>query len=168
MKSMSGKESSQHAYRVAIIISSDRCSRGEQEDLSGPVIREMVTAIGFQVVSCAILPDEQPILAAKLKHLCDTYAADLILTSGGTGFSPRDLMPEATLAVAERMVPGISEAIRGRSLGVNPRAMLSRAISVIRKDTLIINLPGSPTAVRESLEFIIGSLQHGMDMLTNR
>jgi molybdenum cofactor synthesis domain-containing protein len=163
---MSSKESSQYAYRVAIITSSDRCSRGEQEDLSGPLIRQMVEAVGFQVVGLTVLPDEQPILEAKLKHLCDTYAADLILTTGGTGFSPRDLMPESTLAVAERMVPGISEAIRGRSLGINPRAMLSRAISVIRKDTLIINLPGSPNAVRESLDFIMGSLRHGLDMLT--
>ncbi|GHV72983.1 molybdenum cofactor biosynthesis protein [Spirochaetia bacterium] len=165
---MSSKESSQYAYRVAIIISSDRCARGEQEDQSGPLIKQMVTAVGFQVVDLTVLPDELPLLEAKLKHLCDTYTADLILTSGGTGFSPRDLMPEATLAVAERMVPGISEAIRGRNLGINPRAMLSRAISVIRKDTLIINLPGSPNAVRESLEFIMGSLRHGLDMLTDR
>ena len=165
---MSSKEPSQHPYRVAIITSSDRCARGEQEDLSGPLIREMVSALGFQVVSLTILPDEQPILEAKLRHLCDTYAADLLITTGGTGFSPRDLMPEATLAVAERLVPGISEAIRGRSLGINPRAMLSRAVSAIRKDTLIINLPGSPNAVRESLEFIMGSLRHGLDMLTGR
>jgi molybdenum cofactor synthesis domain-containing protein len=165
---MSSKESSQHAYRVAIITSSDRCSRGEQEDLSGPVIREMALAVGFQVVSYTILPDDQPVLEAELKRLADTYSADLIFTTGGTGFAPRDVMPEATLAVAERMVPGISEAMRGRSLGINPRAMLSRAISVIRKDTLIINLPGSPKAVRENLEFIMGSLQHGLDMLTNR
>ncbi|GHV78257.1 molybdenum cofactor biosynthesis protein [Spirochaetia bacterium] len=165
---MSSKESSQYAYRVAIIISSDRCARGEQEDQSGPLIKQMVTAAGFQVVDLTVLPDELPLLEAKLKQLCDTYTANLILTSGGTGFSPRDLMPEATLAVAERVVPGISEAIRGRSLGINPRAMLSRAISVIRKDTLIINLPGSPNAVRESLEFIMGSLRHGLDMLTDR
>ena len=165
---MSSKESSQYAYRVAIITSSDRCSRGEQEDLSGPLIRDMVTAVGFQVISLTVLPDEQPLLEAKLKQLCDTYTADLILTTGGTGFSPRDVMPESTLAVAERLVPGISEAIRGRSLGINPRAMLSRAVSVIRKDTLIINLPGSPNAVRESLEYIMGSLRHGLDMLTSR
>ncbi|GHT82488.1 molybdenum cofactor biosynthesis protein [Spirochaetia bacterium] len=165
---MSSKESSQYVYRAAIIISSDRCSRGEQEELCGPLIKQMLSAAGFQVVSLTVLPDEQPLLEAKLKQLCDTYTADLILSSGGTGFSPRDLMPEATLAVAERMVPGISEAIRGRSLGINPRAMLSRAISVIRKDTLIINLPGNPNAVREGLEFIIGSLRHGLDMLTDR
>jgi molybdenum cofactor synthesis domain-containing protein len=165
---MSSKESSRHQYRVAIITSSDRCSRSEQEDLSGPVIREMAEAEGFRVVSYVVLPDEQPLLEAELKRLCDTNAADLILTTGGTGFSPRDLMPEATLAVAERLVPGVSEAMRARSLSITPRAMLSRAVSVIRASTLIINLPGSPKAVRENLEYIIGSLSHGLDMLTNR
>ncbi|WP_010259664.1 MogA/MoaB family molybdenum cofactor biosynthesis protein [Treponema primitia] len=165
---MSGKEGSQYTYRAAIITSSDRSSRGEQEDLSGPLIREMAEAAGFRVVSYTLLPDEQPLLEDELKRLCDTHTADLILTTGGTGFSPRDLMPEATLAVAERLVPGISEAMRWNSLSITPRAMLSRAVSAIRADTLIVNLPGSPKAVRENLGFIIGTLRHGLDMLTGR
>jgi molybdenum cofactor synthesis domain-containing protein len=165
---MSSNESSQHPYRVGIITSSDRSSRGEQEDLSGPLIREIAEAAGFQVTSYTLLPDEQPRLEAELRRLCDTHAADLILTTGGTGFSPRDVMPEATLAVAERLVPGIAEAMRGNSLNITPRAMLSRAVAAIRKDTLIINLPGSPKAVKENLEYIIDSLRHGLDMLTGR
>lgn len=101
-------------------------------------------------------------------RLCDNPIADLILTTGGTGFSPRDLMPEATLAVAERLAPGISEAMRWNSLSITPRAMLSRAVSAIRAGVLIVNLPGSSKAVRENLEFVIGTLPHGLDMLTGR
>ncbi|MDR2740226.1 MAG: MogA/MoaB family molybdenum cofactor biosynthesis protein [Treponema sp.] len=165
---MSGKENSQHTYRAAIVTSSDRSFRGEQDDLSGPVIREIAEAEGFQVVSYTLLPDEQSLLEDELRRLCDNHIADLILTTGGTGFSPRDLMPEATLAVAERLVPGINEAIRWNSLRITPRAMLSRAVSGIRAGALIVNLPGSPKAVRESLEFVIGTLRHGLDMLTGR
>ena len=165
---MSANEDSQYPYRVGIITSSDRASRGEQEDLSGPLIREMVESQGFRVESYTLLPDEQALLEAELRRLCDTRSVDLILTTGGTGFSPRDIMPEATMAVAERLVPGIGEAMRWNSLGVTSRAMLSRGIAVIRAETLIVNLPGSPKAVRENLSFVISALRHGLDVLTGR
>jgi molybdenum cofactor synthesis domain-containing protein len=153
------------AYRLAIITASDKGSRGEREDESGRVIREIAEKNGCEVVSYALLPDEQPLLEAELRRLCDGSLADLILTTGGTGFSPRDCMPEATRAVAERDVPGIPEAMRAAGMGITKRAMLSRAAAAIRSKTLIINLPGSPKAVRENLEFIIGELPHGLDIL---
>jgi molybdenum cofactor synthesis domain-containing protein len=120
------------------------------------------------VESYAILPDEQQLLESEMKRICDGALADLILTSGGTGFSPRDRTPEATAAVAERLVPGIAEAMRMQSMAITKRAMLSRAIAAIRGRTLIINLPGSPKAVRENLEYIIGELGHGLDILLGR
>jgi molybdenum cofactor synthesis domain-containing protein len=155
-------------YRVAIITASDKGSRGEREDKSGDLIREIAEAAGYTVTSRVILPDEQKLLEDELKRLCDGNCADLVLTTGGTGFSPRDCMPEATAAVAERLVPGITEAMRMQSMGITKRAMLSRAAAAIRGRTLIINLPGSPKAVRENLEFIISELKHGLDMLTGR
>jgi molybdenum cofactor synthesis domain-containing protein len=156
------------AYRVGTITSSDKGSRGEREDVSGAVIREIVESHGYTVVSHVILPDERTLLENELKRLSDEGIADLVLTTGGTGFSPRDCMPEATLAVAERVVPGIPEAMRWQSLAITKRSMLSRAVAVIRGKTLIINLPGSPKAVRENLEFIVDELGHGLDILTGR
>jgi molybdenum cofactor synthesis domain-containing protein len=156
------------AYRVWIITASDKGSAGEREDLSGPVIRELAQAAGYAVAGYTLLPDDQNGLELELRRVCDEGLAELILTSGGTGFSPRDRMPEATAAVAERLVPGIAEAMRGRSMEITRRAMLSRAICAIRKSSLIINLPGSPKAVRENLEFIIGELRHGLDILCSR
>ena len=138
--------------RAAIITSSDSGYAGKREDVSGPVIAEMVREAGYEVVWQKVLPDEQG-------------KADLLLTTGGTGFSPRDVMPEATLAVAERMVPGIPEAMRAYSLQFTKRTMLSRAASGIRKRTLIVNLPGSPKAVRECLEYILPQLDHGLKIL---
>ncbi|MDR2742237.1 MAG: MogA/MoaB family molybdenum cofactor biosynthesis protein [Treponema sp.] len=155
-------------YRAAIITSSDKGFRGEREDLSGEAIRELAERRGYVVVSKIILPDERALLERELRRLCDTGAADLVLTTGGTGFSPRDCMPEATTAVADRMVPGISEALRQHSLAITKRAMFSRAVSAIRGSTLIVNLPGSPGAVRECLEFILDELHHGLDILTGR
>jgi molybdenum cofactor synthesis domain-containing protein len=155
-------------YRVAIITVSDKASRGEREDKSGPLIREIVEAAGYQAASYAILPDEQELLEKEMRRICDENLADLILTSGGTGFSPRDRSPEATLAIAERLAPGIAEAMRCRSMEITGRAMLGRAVSVIRKKTLIINLPGSPKAVKENLQYIIGELRHGLDILTGQ
>ncbi|MCI6042553.1 MogA/MoaB family molybdenum cofactor biosynthesis protein [bacterium] len=152
--------------RVAIIVSSDSGYRGEREDLSGPEIRRIVEKNGYQVVSTVILPDEQEVLSEEMKRIADENQADLILTTGGTGFSPRDCMPEATLAVAERLVPGIPEAMRTFSMQFTKRSMLSRSAAGIRKKTLIINLPGSPKAVRECLEYIISELAHGLDILT--
>ena len=153
-------------YRTAIITVSDKGSSGQREDKSGPLLREIAEAALFRVTKCIILPDEQELLEKEMRQLCDESLADLILTTGGTGFSPRDRTPEATLAVAERLVPGIAEAMRQKSLAVTGRAMLSRGVSVIRKKTLIINLPGSPKAARENMEWIIGELRHGLDILT--
>jgi molybdenum cofactor synthesis domain-containing protein len=155
-------------YRVAILTASDKGARGEREDLSGEAIRELAEGRGYVVVSKIILPDERALLEEELRRLCDKALADLVLTTGGTGFSPRDCMPEATAAVADRMVPGISEAMRQHSLTLTKRAMLSRAVAAIRGSTLIVNLPGSPRAVRENLEFIIDELRHGLDILTGR
>ena len=155
-------------YRFWIIIASDRCYRAEQEDKSAPVISELAAAAGFSQAGFTLLPDDQDGIEAELKKICDKGLADLILTSGGTGFSPRDRMPEATLSVAERVVPGIAEAMRSGSMAFTKRAMLSRAVSVIRKKSLIVNLPGSPNAVRENLSLVISELQHGLDILTER
>ena len=154
--------------RVAIITSSDSGYMGQRDDLSGKVIKEIAEANGYQVVSAIILPDEQERLASELAEIADEGRAELILTTGGTGFSPRDCMPEATRAVIEREVPGIPEAMRAYSSQFTKRAMLSRAVSGIRKSTLIINLPGSPKAVRECLEYIISELDHGIEILTGQ
>lgn len=152
--------------RVAIITSSDSGYRGEREDLSGKVIKKIVELNGYQVVSMMLLPDEKQMLADAMAEIADQNKAELILTTGGTGFSPRDCMPEATGSVIEREVPGIPEAMRAFSAQFTKRAMLSRAAAGIRKSTLIINLPGSPKAVRECLEFIITELSHGIEILT--
>lgn len=152
--------------RVAIITSSDTGYRGEREDLSGPAVKEIVEAAGYRVVSMDILPDEREVLAARMAELADKNLAELILTTGGTGFSPRDVMPEATEDIVERRVPGIPEAMRAYSMTITKRAMLSRAAAGIRNQTLIINLPGSPKAVKESLSYIIDALGHGIEILT--
>ena len=151
--------------KVGIITASDKGSKGEREDRSGEVIKEMVTAKGWQVIDYVILPDEREQLSQKMKTWCDTGHVDLILTTGGTGFSKRDCTPEATLDIIEKQVPGIPEAMRYHSLQITPRAMLSRSVAGIRQDTLIVNLPGSPKAVRENLESILGSLEHGIGIL---
>lgn len=153
-------------YRVGIITASDKGARGEREDTSGVAIRDFVSAKGYDVTSYALLSDDQGLLETEMKRLADGGLADLILTTGGTGFSPRDRTPEATLAVADRLVPGIAEAMRQFSLALTPRAMLSRAVSAIRGSSLIINLPGSPKAVTESLSAVSGALRHGLDVLT--
>lgn len=152
--------------RVAIITSSDTGYRGEREDLSGPVIREIVEEAGYDTVLMEVLPDDREMLSKRMAEIADSGAAELILTTGGTGFSQRDVMPEATEDIIERRVPGIPEAMRAYSMTITKRAMLSRATAGIRKGTLIINLPGSPKAVRESLEYIIDALGHGIEILT--
>ncbi|MBQ6536853.1 MAG: MogA/MoaB family molybdenum cofactor biosynthesis protein, partial [Firmicutes bacterium] len=146
------------AFRVAILTASDKGYAGQREDLSGPAIREIVEANGYEVTHTIILPDDQEMLAAEIARICDEDVADLLLTTGGTGFSPRDCMPEATLSVMERTVPGIPEAMRLFSLKYSQRSMLSRAAAGIRRRTLVVNLPGSPKAVRENLEYAIPTL----------
>ena len=152
-------------YRVAIITSSDSGYAGQREDKSGPVIAQLVTAAGYQVVHTVLLPDERGMLSAEMARIADGDIADLILTTGGTGFSPRDCMPEATADIVQRAVPGIPEAMRWLSLQITPRAMLSRASAGIRERTLIVNLPGSPKAVTECLEYILPALGHGLEIL---
>lgn len=154
--------------RAAVITSSDSGYAGEREDKSGPLIQEILEANGYEVVHSILLPDERELLAKEMARIADEGLAELVLTTGGTGFSPRDCMPEATMDVAERTVPGIPEAIRAYSMTITPRAMLSRAAAGIRKSTLIINLPGSPKAVRESLEYILPALSHGLEILTGQ
>ncbi len=152
-------------YKVGIITASDKGSRGEREDLSAQVIREEAAKIGGKVLEYAIVPDEQELIQNKLIEFADIKKLDLIFTTGGTGFSPRDVTPEATLAAVDRLVPGIPELMRMESFKITPRAVLSRAAAGIRKKTLIINLPGSPKAVRENLEWILPALPHGLDIL---
>ncbi|GHV01797.1 molybdenum cofactor biosynthesis protein [Spirochaetia bacterium] len=152
-------------FRAAVITASDRSYRGERKDESGPLVAEMLSAAGYRVVSCDILPDERQMLAERMKAICDKNEADLIVTTGGTGFSSRDYTPEATMDIAERMVPGIPEAMRAYSLQKTNRAILSRAAAAIRGKTLIINLPGSPRAAKENLECVIDALEHGLRML---
>ena len=154
--------------RVAVITSSDSGYAGRREDVSGPVIEEMVTEYGYEVVHRELLPDDLEMLRDAMIRIADEEMADLILTTGGTGFSPRDVMPEATTAAAERLVPGIPEAMRAYSMQFTKRAMLSRAASGIRKSTLIVNLPGSPKAVRECLEYILPELNHGLEILLGK
>lgn len=154
--------------RVAVITSSDSGYAGGREDISGPLIEELVTEYGYEVVHRELLPDDFTMLRDAMIRIAEEGTADLILTTGGTGFSPRDVMPEATAAASERLVPGIPEAMRAYSLQLTRRAMLSRAASGIRKSTLMVNLPGSPKAVRECLEYILPELNHGLEILRGR
>lgn len=155
-------------FKVGIITSSDKGSIGEREDLSGPIIAELVKAKGYEVVSQIVLPDEKEVLMECMIHMADELLVDLILTTGGTGFSKRDVTPEATLNICDREASGIAEAIRYYSLSITPRAMLSRAVSGIRGDTLIVNLPGSPKAVKEALDYALDSIHHGLEILNNK
>ena len=151
---------------AAVITLSDKRSKGEREDKSGPVIVKMLEEAGYEIIESNILPDEQKLLENELIRLSDQRQVNLILTTGGTGFSERDRTPEATMTVATRLAPGIAEAIRAGSMKITKRAMLSRETSVIRNKTLIVNLPGSPKAVAESLELVIDQLDHGIKSFT--
>ena len=152
-------------FQAVVITLSDRCAAGEREDKSGPAVAKRLTEAGYVVVEQLLLADEREPLERILIRLCDQRRLDLILTTGGTGFAPRDITPEATRAVAERDAPGIAEAIRAASLRITPRAMLSRAASVIRGKTLIINLPGSPKACMESMDVFMDQLPHALELL---
>lgn len=151
--------------RAAIIISSDSGYEGSREDMSGPVIREILERDGYEITEQILLPDERALLSGKMREICDGERAELLITTGGTGLSRRDQTPEATKAVIEKEVPGIPEAMRAYSIGLTKRAMLSRGTAGIRNRTLIINLPGSPKAVRECLEYLLPELRHGLEVL---
>jgi molybdopterin adenylyltransferase len=151
--------------RAAILTVSDRSSRGERPDTSGPALAEVVRQAGWQLVDTAIVPDEVPTISQQLAGWADSGRVDLILTTGGTGFAPRDVTPEATLAVVDRLTPGLAEAMRAESFKITPHAMLSRSVAGIRKRTLIINLPGSPKGAVENLGVILPILPHAIELL---
>ena len=151
--------------RTAILTISDRSSRGEREDLSGPALASEVTKLGWEVTKTGIVPDEFERIQVTLLDWCADRQIDLILTTGGTGFSPRDITPEATLSVVERLAPGIPEAMRAASLKITPHAMLSRSAAGIKNRTLIVNFPGSPKAAVENLASIAPVLPHAIELL---
>lgn len=153
------------ALRIGILTVSDRSSRGERPDLSGPALVEAVTAQGWSVARSAIVPDDLEKLVSTLSSWCDRDDLDVLLTTGGTGFSPRDVTPEATLAVVQRQAPGLGEAMRAASLRITPHAMLSRAVAGMRGKTLIVNLPGSPKGAVESLQVLLPVLPHAVQLL---
>lgn len=155
-------------YKVAILTISDRCSRGEREDVSGKIIQGLIKNLPLEVVKYEIIPDEVDIIKAKLIDYSDKLKVNLVLTDGGTGFTPRDLTPEATMAVIDKEVPGIPEAMRSECFKSSPRAILSRAVAGMRGRTLIINFPGSPKAVKESLEVIMDIIVHALDMIAGK
>ena len=153
------------AFTVGILTVSDRSSRGERRDRSGEAVRELLSKIDANIADYDIVPDEKELIAQKLARWADENSTDVIITTGGTGLSPRDVTPEATLSVIDRVAPGFTEAMRSESLKTTPHAMLSRAVAGIRGKCLIINLPGSPKAVRECLEVILPALPHAVETL---
>jgi len=152
-------------FSAAVVTLSDKGFASERLDLSGEMIAKLLYDYGYEVKEQHLLPDDYDKIVEALTELCDNRSIDLIITTGGTGFSKRDITPEATLAVSQRIAPGISEALRAFSLNITPNAMFSRGVSVIRGNTLIINLPGSPKAVKECLEYLLPYLNHGLDIL---
>ena len=155
-------------WRAAVVTLSDKGYRGERVDKSGPAVCEMLREAGYDVQKNILLPDERSEIEKCLCKLCDDEKMNIIFTTGGTGFSPRDLTPEATAPAIQRPAPGIAEGMRYHSLQITPKAMLSRATAGIRAQTLIVNLPGSPKAVRECLEYILPPLAHGLEILTGQ
>lgn len=154
--------------RTAILTISDKGSRGERIDGTGAAIKELIKDNGYCVEYYKIVPDELDIIVNELIYLCDEAKVDLVLTNGGTGFSVRDVTPEATNKVIQKHTPGIAEAMRYKSMEITPKAMLSRAIAGIRNKTLIINLPGSPKGAVENLQFVMIALPHGIEILTGK
>ncbi len=159
---------SETIFRLAILTISDAGSKGEREDTSGDVISEMMAGDEFQELRRDIVPDEKELISDRLREWCDGGEFDLILTTGGTGLGPRDVTPEATKAVLDIEVPGIAEAMRIQTLKNTPLAMLSRSVSGVRSGCLIVNLPGSPKAVRETLEVALEAIPHGLEMVKGR
>jgi len=155
-------------YTVAVLTVSDKCSKGEREDRTGKIVQEAVKNAPYKLALYELIPDEPEMIKEKLVNYCDNMKLDLVLTNGGTGFTRRDITPEATREVIEKEVPGIPEAMRTLCLGITKRAMLSRGISGIRGKTLILNLPGSQKGAKESLEAILDELPHGLDMVLER
>ena len=155
------------AYTAAVITVSDKGARGEREDKSGPALCALALEHGYDVVCTSIIPDEIDQIKAELLRCCDELGVRLVLTTGGTGFSPRDVTPEATMAVVERATPGIPELMRAESMKITPRGCLSRSAAGIRGRSLIINLPGSPKAEMENLLAVIEPIKHGLDMLAS-
>lgn len=151
--------------RAAILTISDRGFRGEREDKSGPAVQKILDNAGFSVGYFEVLPDDQRLIEEQLRHLADQSRFDLVVTTGGTGVSPEDLTPDATLAVIDRQVPGMAEVMRAASLAKTPHAMLSRAVAGIRGETLIINLPGSVKGAGENLEVVLPALQHALEKI---
>ncbi|MCD8115694.1 MAG: MogA/MoaB family molybdenum cofactor biosynthesis protein [Oscillospiraceae bacterium] len=155
-------------YTAAVITVSDKGSTGQREDTGGPLVCRLLEDAGYQVIHTAIVPDEPEAIQAALRRCADEKDVALCLTTGGTGFAPRDVTPEATIAVCDKLCPGIPEAMRYEGLKITPRAMLSRAQAGIRGRTLIVNLPGSPRAIRENLEPVLPALEHGLEMLRGK
>lgn len=155
-------------YTAAVITVSDKGYQGLRQDTSGPALCAMLAGAGYRVIHTAIVPDEEAQIAAALTYCADTLGSALILTTGGTGFSPRDVTPEATLSVAERLCPGIAEAMRAESLKITPRGCLSRGVAALRRQSLIVNLPGSEKAARENLAAVLDALGHGIEMLRSQ
>ena len=152
------------SFTAMVITISDRCAQGQREDASGPLLVQLLQRAGYTVTGTAIVPDEYAVICHALRQAALANTA-LILTTGGTGFSPRDITPEATAAVCQRMAPGIGETMRAASLRITPRGMLSRATAGLLDRSLIVNLPGSPKAAQENLEAVLPSLAHGLEML---
>ena len=154
-------------YTAAVLTISDKGARGEREDKSGPVLCALAGEHDFDVVYTSIIPDEMEMIKAELMKCCDELGVSLVLTTGGTGFSPRDVTPEATMAVVQRATPGIPEMMRAESMKITPRGCLSRSAAGIRGRSLIINLPGSPKAAKENILAVIEPIKHGLDMLAS-
>ncbi len=152
-------------FNLGIVTISDKAWQGERPDQSGQVIRDVFASVDCQVVEYEVIPDEMDIIAQKLAQWADKGSMDVIITTGGTGLAPRDVTPEATLSIVDKVVPGLAEMMRAKSFPVTPFAMLSRAVAGVRKKCLIINLPGSPKAVRECLEVILPAIPHAVEVI---